>query len=209
MCRWWCWWCLQRWRGKLLVGSGSKIVEQVASWRLEATDALVAVGTDVVVAWQCSQRLVELADEQVVAGVDAIPPATAASSSLLIVSPLATARHGTARPSGRHERSTTIKYRSQHTSVAAAATGLCRRWAYPRLSFRHSRPRRTSAPYQKGVASYTGVCQNAAQNAVDLLILVFGTRLMSAADSAVSSPVFGRPNNMATSVERSAVFRSP
>ena len=68
--------------------------------RWKATDALVAVGTDVVVAWQCSQRLVEQAGEQMAVGVDAVPPPATATSPLLIVSPLSTARHGTARPSG-------------------------------------------------------------------------------------------------------------
>ena len=57
---------------------------------------LVAVGTDVVVAWQCSQRCVELTDEQMAVGVDAVPPSGAATSLRQMVLPDATARHRTA-----------------------------------------------------------------------------------------------------------------
>ena len=78
---------------KLLVGSGSELVEQVASWRWEATDALVAVGTDVVVAWQCSQCLVEQASEQMAVGVHAVPPSVAATSLRQVVLPHSTAQY--------------------------------------------------------------------------------------------------------------------
>lgn len=44
---------------RLLVSCRSQLVEQIMRW--QATDMLVAVGTDVVVAWQCCHRLVELA----------------------------------------------------------------------------------------------------------------------------------------------------
>ena len=39
----------------LLFSGCSELVQQVASWQWEASDALVAVGTDVVVARQSSQ----------------------------------------------------------------------------------------------------------------------------------------------------------
>jgi hypothetical protein len=50
----------------------------------------------VVVAWQCSQRLVELADEQTAVGVDAVPPSAAATSFRQMVLPHATACYRTA-----------------------------------------------------------------------------------------------------------------
>ena len=132
-----------------------------------------------VVAWQCSHCLVELADEQMAAGVDAIPPAAAASSLRQVVSPYSTANNRTVLVSGGHRPSSSLQRDSHDTSVAAAATGVCRRWAYPHLSFRHSQLRRTPAPCQEGALSYTGVRRDVAQDVVDLLILVFGTRLTS------------------------------
>ena len=84
--------------------------------RWKATDAFVAVGTDVVVAWQCSQRLVELVDEQMAVGVDAVPPSGAAATLRQMVLPDATARHRTAGAvllSHRCTRSHTILL-SQH-----------------------------------------------------------------------------------------------
>ena len=70
-------------------------------WRWEATDALVAVGADVVVAWQCSQCLIELVDEQMAVGVDAVPP-SAAATFIQTVLPFTTAGDRAARKGARH-----------------------------------------------------------------------------------------------------------
>ena len=81
---------------RLLVGCRSKLIEQIAG-RWQATDALVAVGTDVVVARQRCQCGVELTDEQMAAGVDAVPPAVAATSLRQVALPHSTSKDRTAR----------------------------------------------------------------------------------------------------------------
>ena len=48
-----------------------------------------------VVAWQRSQCLIELADEQMAAGVDAVPPSVAATSLGPVVLPHTAAYYGT------------------------------------------------------------------------------------------------------------------
>ena len=77
-----------------------RFVEQVVSWRWEATDALVAVGTDVVVAWQCSHCLVEQTSEQMAVGADAVPSSVASTTLQQVVSPHSTASNRTALMSG-------------------------------------------------------------------------------------------------------------
>jgi len=78
----------------------SELIEQVARWRWVATDALPAVGTDVVIARQCSQCLVEQTSEKMAVGVDAVPPSVAATS--LAVLPHTTTSDRTARKGARH-----------------------------------------------------------------------------------------------------------
>ena len=65
-------------------------------WWGSTTDALVAVGTDVVVARQCSQSLIELPNEQVAVGIDAVPPSAADPSLRQGILPHPTATDGTA-----------------------------------------------------------------------------------------------------------------
>ena len=71
------------------------------AWRLEVTDALVAVGTDVVVVWQCNQRLIELTEKQMAVGVDAVPSSVAASSTQTVL-PYTTAGNRAARKGAGH-----------------------------------------------------------------------------------------------------------
>ena len=81
-----------RWLVMVISCSGGESVEQRRGcrWR-RTTDALVAVGADVVVAWQRSQRFVKPPNEQMAVGVHAVPPPVAATSLRQMVPPHATA----------------------------------------------------------------------------------------------------------------------
>jgi len=46
----------------LPIGSCNELVETIAGW-WATPEVKIALGTDVVVAWQCSECLVELTDE--------------------------------------------------------------------------------------------------------------------------------------------------
>ena len=115
--------------------------------RWKATDALVAVGTDVVVAWQRSQRLVEQADEQMAVGVDAVPPPVAATSLRQMVLPHSAAEYRTARAVLlSHVAHNRTPCGSHSASVTALAIVPCCCRAYPRLSFGHIQRQRSTTP---------------------------------------------------------------
>ena len=96
----------------MLVGSCSELIEQVVGQRWEATDALVAVWADAVVAWQCSQCLVEQTSEQMAVGVDAVPATVAVTSLRQVALPHSTSTDWTAR---------TVLLRHLHISAYHAA----------------------------------------------------------------------------------------
>ena len=90
-----------RWCGWLLVSGCGELVEQIAR-RRPTTETKVAVGTDVVVAWQRSQRLVEHTSEQMAVGFDAVPSSAAATSLRQVVPPHSTASNRTVLVGCRH-----------------------------------------------------------------------------------------------------------
>ena len=131
-----------RWCEWLLVSGCGELVEQIAR-RRPTTETKVAVGTDVVVAWQRSQRLVEHTSEQMAVGFDAVPSSAAATSLRQVVPPHSTASNRTVLVGCRHHPSASLQRHSHSTSMAAPATVACRRLAYSRVFSRHFQPQRS------------------------------------------------------------------
>ena len=71
-----------------------------------------------VVAWQCSQCLIELADEQMAVGVDAVPPSAAAASP---VADDASTHHSRPQDSAAKQWTSTTK--DNHTPLAQELDG--------------------------------------------------------------------------------------